>query len=236
MRCASLISGLLVLLGSVADAAEGDDLTVNGAGVNVRASPQSGAPILLQVHRSEPAVELAREGDWVRVRLPNHDTVGWIHGSLLSAAGGEPLPPSDAAAATAPPPQAPPPAAGARDPQPEPAARGSGAETEQPGSSDLAAVGGPSTAALDRFRESVDSLNARALAAAGVDLFTEVRLADDDIVQVVATDAWNMVPESGRQSFMNALHDRWLAAVGSPLASLQIVDGSGRLLSEKAAP
>ena len=36
--------------------------------------------------------------------------------------------------------------------------------------------------------------------------------------------AWSVVPEGGRQSYLNILYDRWLAIVGSPLASLQIVD------------
>ena len=250
MRLASLAGGLLVALGGIAHAAEGDDLVVTGDGVNVRAQPQSGAPVLLQVHRPEPAVEVAREGEWVRVRLPAHDTVGWIHGSLLAAAEGAPpgadgdptaAPPaavqaaetaaSGAANATAPP---------APDRPAETTASGgvdgAAVEPAQPGGPQVAAVGAPTTDALARFRASVDSLNNRALAAAGVSLFADVRMAGEDIAQVIATEAWDTVPEGGRQSYLNVLHDRWLDTVGSPLASLQVVDQSGRVLSERAAP
>jgi hypothetical protein len=205
MRIASLASGLLVLLGGLAQAAEGDGLVVTGEGVNVREGPQSGATVMLQVHRHEPAVELAREGEWVRVRLPDQDTEGWIHGSLLA--------PADGAA----------PATGA-----EPA--GIGASTAPTGAQTVAA------ASLERFRESVDYLNTRALAAAGVDLFTEVRMAGAGVAQITATDAWGVVPEGGRQSYLNALYDRWLATVGSPLDRLQIVDESGQVLSERSGP
>jgi hypothetical protein len=45
-----------------------------------------------------------------------------------------------------------------------------------------------------------------------------------------------MVPEGGRQSYLNILHDRWLEIVGSPPASVQIVDQSGRVLGERAGP
>ena len=229
MRFATLASGLLVLLGGIAQAAEGDGLVVTGEGVNVRAGPQSGAQVLLQVHRAEPAVEVAREGDWVRVRLPGRDTVGWIHGSLLAAAEGAPLRPSDSAAQAAP--------ATGEQPATAPggAADGAAAGTAQDGGAQLAA-GSAVAGALERFRASVDHLNTRALAAAGVDLFTDVRLAGEGVAQITATDAWGVVPESGRQSYLNALYDRWLATGGSPLARLQIVDESGRVLSERSGP
>ena len=45
-----------------------------------------------------------------------------------------------------------------------------------------------------------------------------------------------VVPEGGRQSYLNILHDRWLEIVGSPPASVQIVDQSGRVLGERAGP
>jgi Bacterial SH3 domain len=198
MRFASL-AGLLVLFGGIVHAAEGDSLMVTGNGVNVRASPKSEAPVLQQAHRAEPAVELAREGGWVRVRLPERDIEGWIHGSLLAAAGG------------------------------------AGTNANQNASPKLAAVGVPIDA-LAGFRQSIEYLNTRALAAAGVDLFADVRMAGDDVVQIVATDAWEVVPETGRQSYLNALADRWSATVGSPLSRLQIVDESGRVLSERAGP
>jgi len=230
MRLASLAGGLLVALGGIAHAAEGDDLVVTGEGVNVRAGPQSGAPVLLQVHRPEAAVEVAREGDWVRVQLPDHDIVGWIHGSLLAAEGAPP-PGVDGDRAVAPPA-----AVQTAGTAASGGADGAAVEPAQPGGPQVAAVGAPTTDALARFRASVDSLNNRALAAAGVSLFADVRMAGEDIAQVIATEAWNTVPEGGRQSYLNVLHDRWLDTVGSPLASLQVVDQSGRVLSERAAP
>ena len=232
MRFASLAVGLLVLSGGMVHAAEGDSLVVTGEGVNVRASPQSGAPVLLQAHRAEPAVELARQGDWVRVRLPEQDTEGWIHGSLLAAAGGQAPPPSNAGNAAAGQP-----ATTAADGAKTAArtAGGAGTNAAQGAGAQLAAVGVP-TDALARFRESIEYLNNRALAAAGVDLFTDVRMAGDGVAQVVATEAWEVVPEAGRQSYMNALVDRWSVTVGSPLDRLQIVDASGRVLSERAGP
>ena len=61
-------------------------------------------------------------------------------------------------------------------------------------------------------------------------------MAGEGIAQITATTAWGVVPESGRQSYLNALYERWLATVGSPLASLQIVDASGQVLSERRGP
>lgn len=209
MRFAILASSLLVLLlGGAGQAAEGDGLVVTGNGVNVRARPQPGAPVLLQVQRAERAVELAREGEWVQVRLPDRDTVGWIHGSLLGAPTAAP----DATAAAS----------------PQQSAGGAGAQ--------LAAVEAPADPALARFRQSVENLNTRALAAAGVDLFADVRMAGDGVAQVTVTDSWSVVPEGGQRSYLNALFDRWTAAAGSPLARLEIVDESGQVLSERTGP
>jgi hypothetical protein len=244
MRFASLVTclpGLLGLLGGLAYAAEGDGLVVTGNGVNVRERPQSGAPVLLQVQRSEAAVEMAREGDWVQVRLPDHNTVGWIHGSLLVAAGGAAAAPSAAdSAGVASGALAPAPTAPASPPLQPPATvagnAAAGAGAAPGGAAQLAAVGTPAADALARFRESVDYLNTRALAAAGVDLFTDVRLAGDDVAQVITTNAWGMVPEAGRRSYMNALLDRWQSTVGSPLGRLQIVDQNGQVLSESTRP
>jgi hypothetical protein len=84
MRFASLAGSLVVLLGGAALAAPGDALVVTADVVNVRAGPGSDAPVLRQVDRDQQALELARQGDWVQVRLPDRDAVGWIHGSLLA--------------------------------------------------------------------------------------------------------------------------------------------------------
>jgi hypothetical protein len=92
-------------------------------------------------------------------------------------------------------------------------------------------------AELARFRESVEYLNSRALSVAGVDLFTEVELAGNGVVQVAATEAWSSIPPGGQQSYANTLLDRWAAArgYGGPV-SVQIVDPSGQILLESTRP
>ena len=219
MRFASLAGSLMVVLSTAALGAQGDHLIVTGNGVNVRAEPELGARILLQVYRNDLALEVGREGDWVEVRLPDRDIRGWIHGSLLSVVNraGHPEP-----------------AAGPTALEPAPAA-GRAPAADEPGRAQLAAVdsGDP----LIRFRDSVTYLNNRAVAAAGIDLFTDVKPAGDGVVQVTATDAWNSVPRSGQDSFMRTLFDRWSSAAGSaqPL-KVQVVDRGGQVLNEKAEP
>jgi hypothetical protein len=255
MRFTSLATGLLAVLGGAALAAEGDELVVTGDGVNLRSRPEAGAPVLLQIYRDESAVELAREGDWVRVRLPERDTAGWIHGSLVTRADGQPStqpavpavpvqPNAPAASAPAPAPAATTPArpAPATPTEPAPPA-GPGTSAEGPtiadGEKELAVVGAPgSEAALASFRNAVTYLNERALAAAGVELFVDVKVDESGgLAQVVATEAWNVVPEGGRQSYLNTLLDRWSAAVGSGRpARVEIVDESGRWLAERSTP
>lgn len=232
MRFASLVIGLTMALGGGALAAEGDALTISGSGVNVRARPESSAPILRQVGRGEPAIELVRQGEWVQVRLPDRDTTGWVHGSLLTSEGGQPMAaaptPAPAAAAQA----GPAPAAAA----PAPPAQSGGQSAGQ------AQPGGPKVAAADsdpvaRFRKSVSELNDRAVAAAGVDLFTDVAAVGDGAVQVTATEAWNVVPEGGKQSFMNALLGRWVEAAGSGQSlRVEVVDQTGQVLREQSGP
>jgi hypothetical protein len=239
MRLTSLAIGLSAMLGGAALAAEGDDLVVTGDGVNLRARPQAGAPVLLQVYQGEPAVEVAREGDWVRVRLPKHEVVGWMHGSLLAAAGGQPLA-APAQPAVPVQPGATVERAPAPAPAPEPPAVQGGGETPPAGGgAELAVTGAPgSEAAIASFRDTVTYLNERALAAAGIELFTDVR-ADpaSGVAQVIATDAWNVVPDGGQRSYLNTLLDRWSAAVGSGRqARVEIVDDSGRLLGERSTP
>ena len=240
MRLVNLAGSAVMLFGGVALAAEGDALRVSGDGVNVRARPESGAPILRQVNREEPVVELGRQGDWFEVRLPDRDTRGWIHGSLLTTVDGQPV-----AAAAATPPAAPAPAPQATPrsaPQvaatpPAPAAAPPQGQ-QQPDAAPRAAAADPATAnAVARFRENVTQLNDRAVAAAGVDLFTEVAPAGAGTVQVTATEAWGVVPEGGQQSFMNTLFGHWQEAAGAgrPLR-LQIVDETGQVLDERSGP
>jgi uncharacterized protein YgiM (DUF1202 family) len=230
MRFATLAGSLMVLLGGAALAAQGDALVVTGDVVNVRAGPGSDAPILRQVNRDDQALELDRQGSWVQVRLPDRDTVGWIHGSLLATVVSRPAAEvAEPAPVAAPQPQAP--AAPVAGVQPGEAA--GQAEPDQ-----MAAIGDPATAAaLAQFRATVSELNDRALAAAGVDLFTDVKALGDGVVQVTATEAWAVVPEGGQQSYANALFGYWLAAAGSerPLR-LQIVDRTGQVLREQSGP
>ena len=116
--------------------------------MNVRAGPESGARILLQVNRDEPAVELGREGDWVRVRLPDRDTAGWIHGSLLTTVGQPAAAGAPAASPPARPRREPAPAAARAAPAPPARAR--------PGRGGSAAAVDPQRRRRStRFRESV---------------------------------------------------------------------------------
>jgi hypothetical protein len=243
-RSASLACGLRVLCGGSVHAADGAGRGVTGDRVNVRARPPSGAPVLLQVDRTDPALEVARQGDWVQVRLPEHDAEGWIHGSLLAAAGGGQAQAAATATATPPPVSEPAGKAPVSEPQPpasEPpppadSVADAGGAATQSADPRLAAVGSPTDQALERFRATIGNLNTRALAVAGVELFSDVRMAGDGVTQVVATAAWRMVPEAGRQSYMNTMLERWRTTVGSPLARLQVVDESGQVMSERAGP
>jgi hypothetical protein len=220
MRLASLTGSLMLMLSSgVALAADGDQWLVTGNGVNVRARPEAGAPVLFQLNRAAVVVEAGRSGDWVDVRLPDKQAEGWVHRSLLSAGANGPAaaPPGAANAAGLPPTVAPRSAA------------------EKPPAAPMATADNGD--ALARFRDTVTYLNNRAVAAAGVDLFTGVKQAGDGAVQVTATDAWKTVPEGGQDSFMRTLYNRWLAATGStkPL-SVQVVDQAGHVLKEKSGP
>jgi hypothetical protein len=220
MRLASLTASLIVTLSSFALAANGDHWLVTGNGVNVRARPDAGAPVLFQVSRNAVALEVGRNGEWVEVRLPDRHAEGWVHSSLLSAGAGTSKPAAAAAAdakATSPAPAAPPSAA------------------DKPVAPQLAAADNGD--ALARFRDTVTYLNNRAVAAAGIDLFTGVKQAGDRAVQVTATDAWKSVPEGGQDSFMRTLFNRWLAATGSTQpVRVQVVDQAGHVLKEKSGP
>jgi hypothetical protein len=221
MRFASLTASLMVMLSSsFALAANGDHWLVTGNSVNVRARPDAGAPVLFQVRRNAVALEVGRNGEWVQVRLPDRHAEGWIHSSLLSAGAGAREP---AAAA----------AADAKAPSAAPAAPPSA--PDRPAAPQVAAADNGD--ALARFRDTVTYLNNRAVAAAGIDLFTGVKQAGDRAVQVTATDAWKSVPEGGQDSFMRTLFNRWLAATGSTQpVRVQVVDQAGHVLKEKSEP
>jgi hypothetical protein len=163
------------------------------------------------------------------VTIPGQTSDGWIHQSLLQAVG--------RAAPAAP--QAPVPVPDAR---PE-ALKDAGTAVAPP----LEAAPAPSGPAVDaafpasesdaitRFRSVVEELNARALAVAGVELFTGAEPAGDGAVQVMVTEVWDLVPPAGRTSYTNALFDRWRAAVGgSGRLRVEVVDPSGAVVSEKS--
>ena len=56
-------------------------------------------------------------------------------------------------------------------------------------------------APLALFRSNVTELNARAVAVAGVELFAGAEPADGGTVQVMVTEAWDLIPEAGQQSY-----------------------------------
>jgi len=99
------------------------------------------------------------------------------------------------------------------------------------------ATTGDEPASVARFRDSVQYLNERALAAAGIELFTNVRSISGNTVQVLATETWSMVPESGQESYMNTLFSSWATAVGgNQTLTLQIVDPNGQIVMERTGP
>jgi hypothetical protein len=232
MRRAAIAGSGIALVAKVALAAPGDALVVSSELVNVRAGPGMEYGVRLQVNRNQPAVELAREGEWVRLKLTDPAAEGWIHQSLLeTATGGQPT--------------------------------GASANREAPAGPEIARSGGapalpsvqglepsvlPSTdaalaepafesEALARFRSSVDEFNARAQALAGVELFTGAEPAGSGTVQVRVTEAWDLVPAAGQESYANALFGHWQAvADGAEPLRLQLVDPSGKVVSEKSGP
>jgi hypothetical protein len=198
MRLARILGLSMALLATAALAAPGDTLVVTADVVNVRTGPGTGNPVLLHATRGQQATELARDGDWIQVHLPDEATDGWIHRSLLALA--QPAPDDT---------------------------------TEAPASNGAASL----SEALAMFRSNVTELNARALAAAGVELFTGAEPADSGAVQVMVTKAWDLIPEAGQESYTNALFDQWRAvAVGVEQLRVQVVDPSGTVVSERSGP
>lgn len=204
------------LWGGLALPAAADTLRVTGDDVNVRSGPDLGAAVMLQVHSDQEAVELDRDDPWVRVRLPDRDIEGWIHGSLLApvmeAEEGQGGP-----VVTAP-------------PMPS--------EAVEPEAAAVQTVAAPvDHAALERFRSSVEYINQRATRMAGARLFADVEPLAPGEVRVVATDVWQSIPLGGQKSYLNTLYLRWgfATAKGGPLR-VELVDESGTLLMEKSQP
>jgi hypothetical protein len=232
MQLARWVGGLGAVLAGTALAAQGDALLVTGSNVNVRAGPSTDAGILARVDVDEPAVERRRQGEWIEVELPQQNVLGWIHGSLLTIApdqaglvseAGQRLPPDGSGGGVA--------ALGAAD------APGRDAAATQVVATVTAAAEESADTPLGRFRRDVQYFNDRALAAAGVDLFTGVAPLGEGAVQVVTTEAWATMSEPGQQSYLNALFRRWQAAAGADQAlRLEIVDLNGALMMEKSGP
>jgi Bacterial SH3 domain len=221
----------MAVLATPAVAAPGDALLVTGDVVNVRAGPGTRNPVLFHVSRDQRVVEAARSGDWVQVQVPGEPD-GWIHQSLLAVTGdAQPAPQT-----LEPAPQTLEPAPQTLEPAPqrlEPAPVGSAHARDVGGAAPMAAEG----EAIAAFRGDVSELNARAVAVAGVELFTGAEAADGGTVQVMVTEAWDLVPEAGQRSYTNALFDHWRAAAGgSEPLRLQVVDPRGAVVSEKSGP
>jgi uncharacterized protein YgiM (DUF1202 family) len=233
-----------LLLGGPALGAAGDLLVVTGNNVNVRTGPGVDHAVSRQVDRGQRVIEIAREGDWVRAEITGAaGAEGWIHASLLTL---------EAPAATSP---AAPPAEEAAEAQPSEDPQGAAtgaadraplaAEADEPAPEITTAPEAIAPAAapeidpvdLQRFRDSVDYLNSRALAVAGVDLFTEVEPLGGGAVQIGATEAWATIPPGGQRSYASTLLDRWAAATGrAGQVSVKIVDEAGQVLMEESKP
>jgi len=59
---------------------------VNGSRVALRSSPDAKSKILDRMSDGQKLMEMARSGEWVRVRVANSDTEGWVNEALVSAA------------------------------------------------------------------------------------------------------------------------------------------------------
>src|SRR5918996_5457791 len=155
MQLASLVGGAGMLFATAALAASGDALLVTGSNVNVRAGPSTEAGVLIRVGQNEPAIERMRQEEWVEVDLPNQDVRGWIHDSLLTGTAVEPAagPPDDEL------------------PTPPAAVTETGLETTEVAVTEIPA---PESGPFRMFRSEVEYFNNRAVAAAGVDLFSGV--------------------------------------------------------------
>jgi uncharacterized protein YgiM (DUF1202 family) len=226
MRFARVVGSSMALLAAGAAAAPGDALLVTGDVVNVRTGPGTDNPLLFRARRDQQVMELARTAEWIQVRIPDRAADGWIHQSLLRVVErSQPAGPETASAAR---PEAPGGTETAQPPAPErPAALLERAVGTTPAASE--------DQALAVFRSNVDELNARAVARAGLELFTGAEPAGDGTVQVTVTETWDLVPEAGRESYLNTLFGQWyLARGGAGPLRVQVVDPSGAVVSEKS--
>jgi hypothetical protein len=233
VRRMAFASALCLLLGGPALGAAGDVLMVTGTSVNVRSGPGTDHRVDRQVGRGQRVIEIERSGGWVRVGIEG-GADGWIHGSLLTPeepAATAALPPGDKRSEEGGP------AAPSQATPGESAAAPAVEIAPAPGLIAPAATSEIDPADLQRFRDSVDYLNSRALAVAGADLFTGVEPLGGGAVQVGATEAWASMPPAGQRSYANTLLDRWAAALGrAGPVKVQIVDASGQVLMEESKP
>ena len=96
MRLAWVAWAVALLAAGSVFAASGDPLVVTGDGVNVRTGPGMENRIMMRLYRDREVVEIAREGEWVRVEiagfydlldLSNHEGRGGGHERIEVAAG-----------------------------------------------------------------------------------------------------------------------------------------------------
>ena len=224
MRFARVLGSSMALLATGAAAAPGDALVVTADVVNVRTGPGTDNPVLFHARRDQQVVELARTADWIQVRMPDRAADGWIHHSLLRVVErSQPAEPAPTARLETP--ETP-------EAEQQPAPERSAALLERAvGTTPPASEG----QALAEFRSNVEDLNARALAVAGVELFTGAEPAGNGTVQVMVTEMWGVVPEAGQESYLNTLFGQWYLATGGagPLR-VQVVDPSGAVVREKS--
>ena len=93
-----LTAAVLLIAPSIAWAAPGDTLYVQGNGANVRSAPSKSASVVMVVGRGHKLIEFERKNGWVHVgivRTGGKD--GWIFDELVGAefAGGESAAPAD---------------------------------------------------------------------------------------------------------------------------------------------
>ena len=89
MRLAALSAVLMASLLSAPlpfgdlKAAPGDLLETRRTNVNVRATPTTDSAVVATIDAGERIIEIAEQGDWFQVSLPDRSAQGWIYAPLL---------------------------------------------------------------------------------------------------------------------------------------------------------
>ncbi len=73
-------------------AAPGDLLETSRSNVNVRARATKDSAVVVTIDAGERIIEIAKEGDWFRVNLPDRSAQGWIYGPLIERFSTAPAP------------------------------------------------------------------------------------------------------------------------------------------------